>query len=562
MAALVVLAVLALVAVGLVVVIGSRRRGDGIDALGVRRFFQYLLLGILFVVVAVGLTELLGRALGAAHEGWQDPSMLLARALAFVIIGVPLVVVLARWTWRACLKDPSETGSALLTLYVSLMLLISLVMWALALHDVMFQALGRSRFDGASLGQLIVWGGVWLAHLVAARRFLTGERATAHLLLGSLLGLVTGAYGMVATLGSSLDLLVRAQPLSPALVLAQAASVLIVGALVWFWYWPVASANRPRSPAWLAYVLLAGVGGGLILALTGASRALWSLLVWVLGDRLGRDAATHFDSTAAEAAMVVVGVLLWWYHRSALPASVGARDELVRIYRYLISGIALAAVAAGMGTVVVAFIEALTQGADAGMTTRNTLLAAVTLLAVGVPVWWVHWGRILAARGADPVAEVASPTRRIYLVASFGVAGLAAVVALLSAGYTLFVDVVAADVGWATLRSTRYALGVLLAGAAVAAYHAAVFRQDRAVATAATPHGPRSVVLVGRADAALIEWVHRETGARVELWEAVDPDVRAWDEAGLRSALGRFPGRDVVVVARDREPLVIEVARK
>ena len=128
------------------------------------------------------------------------------------------------------------------------------------------------------------------------------------------------------------------------------------------------------------------------------------------------------------------------------------------------------AAAAGVGTTLVSLIEAATPGVDVGMTTINTLLAAVTLLVVGVPVWWLHWRSIRAAVAADPNHEVATLTRRIYLVMLFGVAGVAAVIALLVAGSTFFRDLVDAQLGGATLRSMRYALGVLVASAAVSCW--------------------------------------------------------------------------------------------
>ncbi len=50
---------------------------------------------------------------------------------------------------------------------------------------------------------------MWWVHWEIARRTLDRERQTPHLLLGSLVGLAFGAAGMVITLGTSLDLLLR-----------------------------------------------------------------------------------------------------------------------------------------------------------------------------------------------------------------------------------------------------------------------------------------------------------------------------------------------------------------
>lgn len=539
----------------------GRRRGSGtggIDARSVRRFFQYLLLSILFVVVTVGLAEMLGRLLGGSVEQWQGGSSELAQALAFVIIGVPLAALLTWWTWRSQRADSSEAGSPLLTVYLTLMTLVALVMAAAGLQGLVSVAIGRARFDGAYAGEFIAWTALWFVHQAATRRVLVGGRDGAHVLLGSLVGLVMGTYGLAVTLGTSLDLMLRPSVfVKPGLVLAQAGGMLVAGALVWVWYWAMTMIRRPRSDLWLAYVLLAGVGGALILSLVAASRMLWTVLVWFAGDRQGQSAVQFFDSTTTEAAAVVVGVLLWWYHRTVLGESSPGRNEVRRVYEYLVSGIALVAAASGVGTVVAGFIEAVTPGLDTGMTTQNTLLAAVTLLVVGVPVWWVHWRRIRSAVVADPIAETGSLTRRIFLIGLFGVAGVTAVVALLTAGYMFFRDVVDASLGLATIRSMRYALGVLMASAGVSAYHGSIFRQDRAVAVPARATGPESVVLVGADDADLPRAIRRATGARVELWVRLDGTHEAWDDASVLEALGGHAGQDVLVIAEGAELSVI-----
>ena len=304
-----------------------------------------------------------------------------------------------------------------------------------------------------------------------------------HLLLGSVIGLVMGTTGLVQTLGGSVDMLVRhGTYVNPRMALAQGLAMLIAGGVVWAWYWAVSTMKQDRNTFWLAYVLLAGVGGGLVLALVGASRVLWSVLIWLVGDRFEQSAALHFDTAAVEFAAVVVGLVLWWYHRTVLGDSAAGRNEVKRIYEYLISGIALAAAATGVGTILVAFIEAVTPGIDVGMTTRNTLLAALTLLVVGAPVWWLHWRRVSAAVAADPATEVPSLSRRIYLVVLFGLAGVTAVVALLSIGFIFFQGLVEGELGLAVFRMMRYGLGVMVASAVVSAYHGAIFAQDRKVA--------------------------------------------------------------------------------
>ncbi len=569
--------------IGLAVLLGlfalavnaGRRHGattGSMDARSVRRIFQYALLFALFVVVAVGAAELVGRLLGAKAAEWENDSTVLAQSLAFVLVGAPLAAAMAWWTRRMHRANPAETASPLFTAYLTLASLTGLVMAAVAVQAVVFQLIDQSSLNRDAAGQLLAWGALWAGHWVVARRVLDDGRATPHLLLGSLVGLALGAAGLVMTLGTSLDMLLRPGAVVPTIAgLAQSSGLLVAGALVWLRYWATAAARLPRRTLWLAYVLVIGVGGGLIMAIVAASRLLWSVLVWFLGDRLDQTMTQHFDTAAVESAAVVIGGLVWWFHRSVLGEAAVTRSEVRRVYEYLVAGIALVAAAAGVGTILVALIEAATPGVDVGMTTMNTLLAAVTLLVVGVPVWWLHWRSIRAAVTADTTHEVPALTRRIYLVLLFGVAGVAAVVALLVVGNMFFRDLVDSQLSAATLRSMRYGLGVLIASAAVSAYHGAIFRQDNTAGVPGRAVGPRSVVLVGPDDPTLARTVRAATGARVDLWERLDtapagpegqPVPPAWDEESVLEKLHGHDGQDVLVVAGEQGLQVLVVHRK
>lgn len=547
-----------MVGIIVIVVVAARRRASGgVDAHSVRRFFQYVLLFALYVVVAIGLAELLGRAFGSVPGEYEDPGGDLAQALAFLLVGGPVAAGLSWWTWRRHRAEPDETDSGLFVAYVTITALVSLFVAATSLQGVLAGALD-GRFDPDGLGVFLAWGAVWAGHWWLARRALDATRGAPHLLLGSLVGLAMAAAGLVMALGAALDVLLRFGTMfGTTLGLAEGASLLVTGALVWTGYWLMGAARLPRETWWLAFVLLAGVGGGLVAILTAASQLLWSILVWFVGDRAGADAATHFASATTQFATLAAGGLVWWYHRTMLGEHREERTEVRRVYEYLVASIGLIAAAAGVGTVLVAFIEAVTPGVDYGMTVRNTLLGGLTALLVGAPVWWLQWRHIRRAVASDPGAEVPSLTRRIYLVVLFGIAGIAAVVALIAAAVILFNDVVDAQVSGVTIRSMRYALGVLVATAAVSAYHGAIFGQDRARGIARAS-GPRSIVLVGPADPDAARALGRATGARVEVWGRLDVATPPWDADALGAALAGMGG-DLLVVADPGGWRVLEI---
>ena len=183
----------------------------------------------------------------------------------------------------------------------------------------------------------------------------------------------------------------------------------------------------------------------------------------MLGEPRSTVAAEHFAAAPTATATVAVGTLVWWYHQAVLKEpGTATRTEVTRLYEYLMAGLGLLAATGGLITLVAALIDALAGNAFVGGSIVNTLLAGTTLLAVGGPVWWLHWREIQVATRAAGAEEVTSPTRRVYLYVLFGVGAVAAVVALVVAAYLLFQDIVSGTAGADTLRRMRFAIGALL----------------------------------------------------------------------------------------------------
>lgn len=536
------------------------------DVTTLRRVFQYLLLYGLLVIVAIGVSGLLGRLLETDVLVTGDESAL-ARDLTFTLVGGPLFVVVALWTRRRLADDTDEARSFGWAGYVTLASLTSLVVAMTGLDRVLTWAVGLEEYDGRALARLLVWGGLWAAHWWIDTRTTPREHARVHHLAGSLLGLVTAATGLGGLLSGTLRVLLG---LDGGTVIATGGSpmreglvTLAVGAPVWFVYWVRTTARDERTPLWLAYVLLVGVAGGLATAIVAASTLLYQVLVWLVGDPGSATAAEHFDDAPAAAAATVVGVLVWWYHRTVLRTEAGdARTEVRRVYEYLMAGTGLLAASAGLVMVLAALVDAAAGSPFIGGDGVNTLLAAVTLLAVGGPVWWLYWRRIQAASRDTPTDEIASPTRRVYLAVLFGLGGLAAVVALIVGVYLLLDDVVQGTVGAETLRSMRFPVGVLFTTAAVAAYHGAVHRSDRErMPAAVAPQGPRFVLLVGPDDREVARAVARRTHGHVQAWTLVDDGRATWSADEVMAALEGTTAEEVMVLCDEDGLRAIPVRR-
>lgn len=528
----------------------SARRGGGVGAgHGVRRFFQYLLLLGLLIVTLIGIVGLVALALGPGVLA--DTGGALARGLTFTVFGGGLLSAVVVWTRRTVREDPAELASFAWTVYLTLAGLVLAFTTAGYLGGAVGVALRDARADGEAIAGVVVWGLAWAVHWHLTRRTLDEPRSLTLMVLGAVAGWAVSLTGLIGTLAQGLALAVPTSSLvtggSPIAGLAETAGVAAAGALLWVPHWLWRLSRFATGPVWHAYVLVVGVGASLVVTLTGASITLYRLLEWFVGDAGQAEATAYLAATGLPVAMGVVGGLSWWYHRTVLAsrAAVG-RTEVTRVHEYLLSGIALAAAATGVALAVVALVDVVNPAPLVGSVV-NGVLAAATLVLVGGPLWWWFWRRVERARRADPAGEAASPSRRVYLVLLFGVAGLVAVVVVLVAAFIVIDDVIRATVGSGTLRDMRVPLGVLVAAGAVSGYHWMVQREDRTLAPPpAVRSAPRLVLLVGPRDDALSAYVHRATGARVDVWPADGP---AWEPEAVTAAVSGLTGPRAMLIS-------------
>jgi hypothetical protein len=567
-----VIGLLVLVLLVALVVLAVRKVGvpdgssQGAEGRALRRGFQYLVLLGLLLVVGTGLAGLLGRLLTTDVLAAGDEAAL-ARDLTFTVVGGPLYAGLALWSRRRLAEDAEEAESLGWAGYVTAAALTTLLLAMTGLARVLEWVTGLEPYDGFGLAQLLVWGGLWGAHWWVDARVTPRPNTGVHHLGGSLVGLVMAAVGLGGLLAGTLRVLLGLQ--GDTVVggggtsMLQGLVTLAVGAPVWLVYWAITAVRDERTPLWHAYVLLVGVGGGLVTAVVAASLLVYDVLVWLVGDPATTDAAQHFDGVPSAAGAVVVGVLVWWYHQAVLrDRAPETRTEVQRVYEYLMAGTGLLAAAGGLVTVLAALVEAVSGTALVGGDAVNTLLAAFTLLAVGGPVWWFYWRRIQAAALADPEGESLSPTRRVYLALLFGVGGVAAVVALIVGVYLLLEDVVEGTVSVETLRRVRFPVGVLLTTAAVAAYHWRVHQADRARLPAGPEAvGPRFVLLVGPGDRSVAGAVARRTHGQVLAWSRLDDGARPWSADEVMTAIAGAPADEVMVLADETGLRAIPIRR-
>ena len=534
----------------------------------VRLFFQYALAFGLFIIFTVGIAGLLSRILDTANIVNADQSSL-ASNLAFVVVGGPLLAGIIIWLRKSISQNPSDGHGPVPTLFATLAATISLLVFMTSAIAALHNLINADQFAGVSAAKAIVWGSAWLIVLKISNsvipkndfriQYFVGSAITA---LASLIALIQVLSGVFSALLLQKMFLVN-QPLllvSPVNPLEIGLGTLAISGALWFYYW-IRNANTIKSDTlWLGYVLIAGVGGSLILAITSLSVSLYQVLVWFFGEPYNQKIAEHFAGIPLSLAVASAGLIFWWYHKSLLPTN-SERNDIQRTYEYLMAAISLIASAIGISIVIVALIEASTsQAILAGSSAINTLLGAATVIAVAGPIWWHFWNRIQKVAKSSPESEHGSPIRRIYLFLLFGVGGVVAIISLITIVYQIFNSLLGSGLGANTLNEMRSAIGILASTGIVAAYHWEIYRHEKDVEVFKAPV-IANILIVGPKNLDLIQTIAQTTGARVSYLQSANSDELTWPVENVVELVNQNKGQDLLILLESTGVKVIPIAR-
>ncbi|MEN8040911.1 MAG: DUF5671 domain-containing protein [Actinomycetota bacterium] len=480
------------VIVGIVVLIVKLVSGKGKDkqkttsesaGTMARRLFVYSIMITMLILVGIGIAGLIDAAL--PRSGQIVDSSAAALPIAFVVVGLPVYLGLARYTLKRFATDPTEQTSAGWAFYLTVALIGSLLTTMALAGDTLSSVVEGDGVDRTTVIHLIIWGGIWVGHWIASQRWKSERSTSLHLLLGSAAGLIWAFSGAIATLTAVFSTVydeLFLDTLTGATIddLLRPAMILVVGLPVWWWYWTRHARTVDRTPLWHAYVLLLGVLGGAVSVIIGAGIVLFSVLVWFLGND-GGSASGHFSMLPGALAAIAAGGVVWMYHGRILGGRTEReRTEVDRVYDYLLAAAGLLVAAGGLTTLLVTILKSIYGGPGITDSGGEILATAITLLVVGAPLWWNYWRTIQRYRTDDAPSELGSATRRIYIVGLFGIAAITAVITLIIIVFVFFEDLLESSFGKNTIDSSSAAIALLLTAAAVAWYHFTVFREDRA----------------------------------------------------------------------------------
>jgi len=545
-----------MIAIVVLVVRKISRKGASTNspAQPVRLFFQFAFTLGLFITFNVGIAGLLGKVLGASQDVVSDQSSL-ASNLAFVVVSGPLLAWLLLWLKKSIARNPLDATGFVPTFFATLAAIISLLVFLFAAISTSNDLLEGAATGGNTSARAIVWGIALAAVLRVSNAVIPKDDFRIQYFVGSVITAIAAIVGLIKIL-SNLIAAILSQPIfagaqSPAMLSTgnntfDGFVILAFAGALWFYYWIKNANTKSSETMWLLYVLVAGVGGSLVLGLTSLTVTIYKLLVWFIGNPGTQVLAEYFEGAPTGAASAIVGLLAWWYHKSLLPVE-SSRSETQRIYEYLVAAISLVASTVGISIVIVAIIDSLSKSVIVGDSLINTLIGAATVILVSGPVWIRFWNRIQSFAKDFPDQELTSPIRRVYLFLIFGVGGIAAVVSLITIVFQIFDGILSSNFGSNTLNEMRFALGILISTGIVAGYHWEIYRHEKDVDVAfGAP--TKSVLLVGPIDNDFVNQLKLATGAQVTIWQRTDAGDMSWPSEKVIELVQQTDGEQLLVV--------------
>lgn len=474
----------------------------------IRRSYFYLVAFISIEVVLWGLVGLLRSVVDDTISGGADA---LARALALILVGVPIFLIHWLWARRAAARDEEERTATLRAVFfyaILLATLIPVVQNALSFIDrllIQGAGLGVGRAFSAFRDQTladnliaIVMNGIVAAYFwnVLRGEWTTLPNKENFKEVRRLYRYIWMLYGLLMTVFGAQQIL-RFLFYIPGDVLGEmgrevvvnGVALLIVGTPIWVYSWRLIQ-DSLDDPAERGSTLRLGILyllalGAVITVITIAAMVVNAILTWLLGADW-----TFQDFIQRIGGPISIGVplgLVWAYYGYWLNRHIEAvgdqvrQSSLKRFYCYILAFIGLVVSFVGVATLFAFIIDMVTSSGVFG--TDSTLATSISSLIVGLPLWLITW-RPMQAEAMAP-GEMGDHARRsvirktyLYLVL-FGsvVGGMATAVGLV---YLMIRAVLTGEPGSNFVSNILNLLQLLFLFGVVLMYHLNVLRQDGA----------------------------------------------------------------------------------
>jgi hypothetical protein len=479
----------------------------------VRRLYFYAVALISFEVVLWGLVGLIRSIVNPNLI--TDNAQALATALSLILVGIPFFLIHWLWAQRVSAREEEEKTATVRAVFLYgalLATLIPAVQNLLALLNRAFIGAARISYERALIGGTQSWPDNLIAiilNLLMAAYFWSILRAEWPTLtdtenfkdirriyryLWMLYGLLMVVFGTQQILQFILQIPTDLIGTSGRETFVNATALLVVGTPIWFFAWRFIQDALPdpdESGSILRLIILYLLAlGGTITVLTAGGNILYDLLSRLFGENISN--TDLLQNISGPLSLVIPFGVLWGYYGSWLNkqfesvSSIPRRSGMKRIYFYILSTIGLATTITGVLLLFMLIIDQLTnKNVDviAADTVLKQLAAAISVIAVGLPLWLMTWRPMQAEALAD--GESGGHARRsivrkayLYLVLFASVLGT-----MVPAGMIIFLLIQAAlkgEVEKDFLNGILTALQALIVFVVVLAYHLMALRKDGA----------------------------------------------------------------------------------
>ena len=474
----------------------------------IRRLYFYL---VAFISVEVVLWGLIGLLRSTANQTVSagGGAETLARALALILVGVPIFLVHWLWAQRASARDEEEKTASLRAVFLYAILLatlIPIVQNALSFTDrALIQTAGlrpERAFSQQTLADNLI---AILMNGIAAAYFwniLRGEWATLtdkenfsdirrlYRYIWTLYGLLMTVFGAQQVLrflfyipGDILGELGRE-------VVVNGTALILIGTPVWALSWRViqdslADSAERGSTLRLGILYLLALGG-VVTVITAA----WNVTDTILTALLGGE--TSFREFAREiSGPLSIGIplgVVWAYYGHWLNRHIESVGDKVReagmkrLYYYILSFIGLVVSFVGVAGLISFTIDIVTgYGILLSETYRSQLSSSISSLIVGLPLWLAMWRPMQAEALADnEMGDHArrSALRKFYLYLALFASVIGGMAAAVSLVYQLIAAALGGFIGSDFANNLLNLTQLLFLFAVVLVYHLSVLRRD------------------------------------------------------------------------------------
>lgn len=578
-----------LVIVGIIwlVVALVRRRREGEEPLDpgigtLKRVYYYGLSFVALMVAAGGIVLLVDFAadglLGAQVLSGGEAK--LALGLALTLVGTPIWFFHWRLADRAVRQFPTETHALARKVYGYLVLGISAALVAFGLVGLLRWLLGADNFDGLHLAFPLVWGGIWAFHwrledLVGQAPEPARSVRGLYVYITSLYGLSMLVVGMAVILWRLLREAYDALFLTEMLFSSSATlwsdtlgtgiAIALVGGGFWWWHWHRVAREDLSSVLRQVYLYLFAILGGAATVVISASIILFGVLQWLIGVPDAAAAVAHFRFLPGAIAALVSGVALWGYHRAVVHSQSQLEPEGLlgagRVYRYLVASLGLATLAVGLVIVFSVVVDLLVPEAglrlagDGGG--RNALSLAITLIAVGGPLWGFHWFGAQREAETGGMEERGVLSRRVFIYGILGVAVLFTLGNLVALLFMFLSSLLEGRLSVQALQDARWSIGMLLMAGVISAYYWLVLQEDRRLMPSAEGPGAPPVVkaiisLASEAAQPQVRQLEARLGYSIRRWQRLDspsgaPSLSEDELNAIGERIAQAPGNRVLL---------------